>query len=64
MSAKPTTKGTNMNTKTRPAGSGNRALYDAMMEKRRSSAASTHDNRPNRVRTRATAKRAAIRNGW
>lgn len=39
----------------------NEDLYRAMQEKRRSSAASPHDNRPNRQRTRATAKKAAIR---
>lgn len=35
----------------------------AMRELRRSSAAGTHDNRPNRVRTRRDVKRDAIRNG-
>ena len=42
----------------------NEALHQAMTEKRRSSAAGTHDARPNRQRTRSTAKRQAIRNGW
>lgn len=47
------------------AGMGNRPQYDAMLGKRLSSAAGTHDVRPNRERTRATTKSAAIRNsGW
>lgn len=45
----------------KPSGQGNRALYDAMQEKRRSSAASPHDARPNRERSRQDAKRAAIK---
>jgi hypothetical protein len=36
----------------------------AMAEIRRSSAASSHDTRPNRQRSRRDAKRASIRNGW
>lgn len=42
-------------------GQGNRPLYDAMMGKRASSAASPHDSRPKRERSRAAAKKAAIR---
>lgn len=42
-------------------GMGNAELYRAMQEKRRSSAASPHDTRPNRERSRRDAKRAAIR---
>jgi hypothetical protein len=34
-----------------PKGSGNKELYQAMLEKRRSSAASPHDTRPKRLRT-------------
>lgn len=37
------------------------ALYRAMQDLRRSSAASPHDSRPKRQRSRADAKRAAIR---
>ncbi len=40
---------------------GNRELYDAMFAKRLSSAASTHDARPNRQRTRATVKAQALK---
>jgi hypothetical protein len=36
----------------------------AMHGLRSSSAASPQDNRPNRQRTRSTAKRQAIKNGW
>jgi hypothetical protein len=36
----------------------------AMAEIRRSSAASSHDTRPKRERSRRDAKRASIRNGW
>lgn len=36
----------------------------AMRDLGRSSAASKHDNRPNRQRTRSNAKRQAIKNGW
>lgn len=42
----------------------NPELAAAMRDLRRSSAASSHDNRPNRTRTRSNAKRAAIRSGW
>jgi hypothetical protein len=42
----------------------NEAYHQAMCELRRSSATSSHDTRPNRQRTRSTAKRQAIRNGW
>ena len=42
----------------------NEALHQAMVEKRRSSAAGSHDSRPNRQRTRSTAKRQAISTGW
>lgn len=42
----------------------NKAYIEGMREIRRSNAAGTHDNRPNRQRTRSTAKRQAIRNGW
>jgi hypothetical protein len=38
----------------------NEALHKAMVEKRRSSAASPQDNRPNRERSRKDAMRAAI----
>lgn len=37
------------------------ALYRAMQELRRSSAASPHDSRPKRARTRSAAKGRAIR---
>lgn len=53
--------------KNKPKGvpnAGNRAQYDAMMEIRRSSAASPHDKRPNRERSRHAAKSAAIRNSY
>lgn len=44
---------------------GNRDLYDAMFGKRTSNAAGSHDNRPNRQRTRSTSKRAALAaSGW
>lgn len=44
---------------------GNRELYTAMLGKRLSNAAGSHDNRPNRQRTRSTSKRVAISNsGW
>ena len=39
----------------------NKAYIEAMREIRRSNAAGTHDNRPNRQRTRMTAKRIAIK---
>jgi hypothetical protein len=39
--------------------------YAAAMHGLRSSgAAGSHDNRPNRQRTRSTSKRQAIKNGW
>lgn len=41
-------------------GMGNEALYHAMLEKRRSNAAGSHDNRPHRERSREAAKKAAI----
>jgi hypothetical protein len=39
----------------------NKPYIEAMREIRRSSAAGTHDNRPNRERTRATVKNKAIK---
>ena len=45
-------------------GTENKAYIEGMRELRRSSAAGSHDSRPNRQRTRSTSKRAAIRNGW
>ena len=39
----------------------NKPYIEAMREIRRSSAAGTHDNRPNRERTRATSKAKAIK---
>lgn len=39
----------------------NTAYIEAMREIRRSNKAGTHDNRPNRERTRATIKKAAMR---
>ena len=42
----------------------NPELHKAMLGLRSSSAASPQDNRPNRQRTRATSKKAAIRQGW
>lgn len=45
-------------------GQGNRALYDAMAAKRSSNAAQPHDSRPNRIRTRATAKNEAIKRSF
>lgn len=45
-------------------GTENKAYIEGMRELRRSNAAGTHDNRPNRQRTRATAKRAAIKQDW
>lgn len=42
----------------------NKDYHQAMIGLRRSSAASPHDNRPNRQRTRANSKRAAINSGW
>ena len=42
----------------------NKAQYEAMQEKRRSSAAGTHDSRPNRQRSRAAAKQASIKQDW
>jgi len=44
-------------------GTQNTAYIEGMREIRKSSAAGTHDNRPNRQRTRAGAKAAAIRAG-
>lgn len=41
----------------------NKAYIQGMRELRRSNAAGSHDSRPNRQRTRANAKREAIRNG-
>ena len=38
--------------------------HRAMMSKRSSNAAGTHDSRPPRQRTRSTAKRAAIKQDW
>jgi len=45
-------------------GMGNRELYDAMFARRLSNAATPHDARPNRQRTRATAKKHAINQSW
>ena len=42
----------------------NKAYIEGMREIRKSNAAGTHDSRPNRQRTRSTAKRQAIKNGW
>lgn len=42
----------------------NPEMAAAMRELRRSSAASSHDNRPKRQRTRSASKRAAIKGGW
>ena len=39
----------------------NTAYIEAMREIRRSNKAGTHDNRPNRQRTRATVLRSAIK---
>lgn len=39
----------------------NKAYIEAMREIRRSNKAGTHDNRPNRQRTRATAKATAMK---
>ena len=39
----------------------NEELHRAMMELRRSSAASAHDSRPKRERTRLDSKRAAVK---
>lgn len=45
-------------------GTENKPYIEGMRELRRSSAAGTHDSRPPRQRTRSTAKRQAIKNGW
>lgn len=42
----------------------NENYYTEMAAKRSSSAAGSHDSRPNRERTRASSKRAAIKQGW
>lgn len=42
-------------------GIANKAYIHAMRELRKSSAATPHDTRPNRQRTRATVKRQAIK---
>lgn len=42
----------------------NRARAERVAQIRRSGAAGLHDARPNRQRTRATARRAAISDGW
>jgi hypothetical protein len=42
----------------------NEAYHQAMTEIRRSSATASHDTRPSRQRTRANAKRQAIKQGW
>ena len=39
----------------------NKAYIEAMRELRRSNAATAHDNRPNRQRTRSAVKQCAIR---
>jgi len=39
----------------------NKPYIEAMREIRKSNASGTHDNRPNRERTRSTAKNKAIR---
>ena len=50
-----------MKKKAKPQKIQNTAYIVAMRELRRSNAATTHDNRPNRQRTRANAKAVAIR---
>lgn len=42
----------------------NPEMAAAMRGLRSSNAATSHDNRPKRVRTRSNSKRAAISNGW
>lgn len=42
----------------------NEESHRAMMDKRSSNAAGTHDSRPNRERTRSNAKRKAIKQDW
>jgi hypothetical protein len=49
------------NTKPRNRGTENKPYIEAMRGLRASSAAGTHDNRPRRQRTRASAKHSAIR---
>lgn len=45
----------------KPKGIENKPYIEAMREIRRSNAAGTHDNRPNRQRTRAAAKTFALK---
>jgi hypothetical protein len=49
-----------MKKKTKPQKIANTAYIVAMREIRKSNASGTHDNRPNRVRTRANELRVAI----
>jgi hypothetical protein len=50
-----------MKKKNQHKGIENKPYIEAMRELRKSNAATTHDNRPNRERTRATAKSKAIK---
>lgn len=52
-----------MATRSKFAGMGNRAQHQAMLGKRFSSAATKHDPRPRKHRTRRDMKRSAIRRG-
>ena len=45
-------------------GTENKAYIEGMREIRKSNASGSHDSRPNRQRTRATAKKQAIKTGW
>ena len=46
------------------ANMGNRPMYEAITAKYTSNAATSHDSRVNRQRTRSTTKRAAANFGW
>jgi hypothetical protein len=50
-----------MKKKTKPQKIANTAYIIAMRELRKSNAATTHDNRPNRQRTRGAIKQVAIK---
>jgi hypothetical protein len=50
----------NLMKKRKHKGVENKAYIEAMREIRRSNAATTHDNRPNRLRTRKAIKNQAI----
>lgn len=50
----------NLMKKTKHKGIENKAYIQGMREIRKSNAATTHDNRPNRLRTRLAVKRHAI----